>query len=107
MNTMTADAQFDTDTDTDTATDTDTTQSQPRTRQLRRSADDAMLAGVAAGIARYLDADVTLIRLLIAALCLFTGAGPALYVAAWLLIPRDGEDQSLAAAWLARRRQSR
>jgi phage shock protein PspC (stress-responsive transcriptional regulator) len=62
-----------------------------------------MLAGVASGIARYLDADVTLVRFLIAALALFHGAGLALYVAAWLLIPADGEDQSLAAAWIAGR----
>ena len=43
------------------------------------------------------------IRFLIAALALLHGAGLALYVAAWLLIPADGEDQSLAAAWIADR----
>jgi phage shock protein C len=47
-----------------------------------------MLAGVAGGMLRYLNADVTLVRVIIAALVLFTGAGVALYVAAWLLIPR-------------------
>jgi phage shock protein PspC (stress-responsive transcriptional regulator) len=77
---------------------------QPQARRLRRSADDKMLAGVAGGLARYLDADVTLVRVIIAALVLFTGAGAALYVAAWLLIPEDGTDQPIAAAWLAARR---
>ena len=77
---------------------------QPRVGVLRRSADDKMLAGVAGGIARYLNADVTLVRVIIAALALFTGAGAALYVAAWLLIPEDGHDQSVAAAWMAARR---
>jgi phage shock protein PspC (stress-responsive transcriptional regulator) len=71
--------------------------------QLRRSGDDRMLAGVAGGIARYLNADVTLVRVIIAALVLFTGAGAALYLAAWLLIPADGDDESIAAAWIARR----
>ena len=52
-----------------------------------------MLAGVAGGIARYLDADITLVRVIIAALALFTGVGVAAYIAAWLLIPGDGEDQ--------------
>ena len=85
--------------DTGSTTVTD----QPAARQLRRSADDRMLAGVAGGIARYLDADVTLVRVIIAALVLLNGAGVALYIAAWLLIPEDGEDQSLAAAWIARR----
>ena len=70
-------------------------------RQLRRSRDDRMLAGVAGGLARYLNADVTLVRVLIAALALVTGAGVALYLAAWLLIPEDGNDQPVAAAWIA------
>jgi len=47
-----------------------------------------MLAGVAGGIARYLNADVTLVRVGIAALTLLSGAGAVLYLAAWLLIPR-------------------
>ena len=81
-----------------------TTTNQPETGQLRRSGDDRMLAGVAGGIARYLNADATLVRVIIAALALFTGAGAALYLAAWLLIPADGDDQSIAAAWLASRR---
>jgi phage shock protein PspC (stress-responsive transcriptional regulator) len=75
----------------------------PAARQLRRSADDRMLAGVAGGIARYLGADVTLVRVIIAALTLLNGLGLALYIAAWLLIPEDGEEQSLAAAWIAGR----
>jgi len=77
---------------------------QPEARQLRRSGHDKMLAGVAGGIARYLNADVTLVRVIIAALALFTGAGVALYVAARLLIPGDGEDQPVAGAWIAGRR---
>jgi phage shock protein C len=77
----------------------------PGTGRLRRSGDDRMLAGVAGGIARYLNADATLVRVIVAALALFTGAGAALYLAAWLLIPADGDDQPVAAAWLAGRRE--
>ena len=91
MNATTADAR--------SATVTD----QPGAGQLRRSGDDRMLAGVAGGLARYLGADVTLVRVIIAALVLFTGAGAALYLAAWLLIPADGDEESIAAAWIARR----
>jgi phage shock protein C len=54
MNTSTA--------DTGCATKSD----EPTARQLRRSASDRMLAGVAGGIARYLEADVTLVRVIIA-----------------------------------------
>jgi phage shock protein C len=89
MNTATAD------------TGSTTTAGRPATRELRRSADGRMLAGVAGGIARYLDADVTLVRVIIAALALLNGLGLALYVAAWLLIPEEGEEQSLAASWIA------
>jgi phage shock protein PspC (stress-responsive transcriptional regulator) len=95
MNTATADAGSTTMTD------------RPAARPLRRSADNKMLAGVAGGIARYLDADVTLVRVIIAALALLNGAGLALYIAAWLLIPEDGHDQSLAAAWIADRQNRR
>jgi phage shock protein PspC (stress-responsive transcriptional regulator) len=92
MNATTADAG--------SATATD----RPEARQLRRPADDKMLGGVAGGIARYLNVDVTLVRVIIAALALFTSVGVALYIAAWLLIPEDGEDESIAAAWIAGRR---
>lgn len=91
MNTTTADAP--------SATFTD----QQEAGRLRRSGDERVVAGVAGGIARYFNADVTLVRVIIAALVLFTGAGAALYLAAWLLIPADGEDESIAAAWIARR----
>ena len=84
-----------------------TVNDQYETRQLRRSGDDKMLAGVAGGIARYLNTDVTLVRVIIAALAILTGAGVPLYLAAWLLLPADGEDQSIAEAWLATRRERR
>jgi len=103
MSTTTADAEFDTTAHhTDDHTDYDTGH-HTGARRLSRSADDRMLAGVAGGIARYLDVDVTLVRVGIVALTLLTGTAALLYVAAWLLIPADGEDQSIAAAWLARR----
>jgi phage shock protein C len=97
MNTTTADTGF-------TTTTTDRPAARPAARQLRRSTDDRMLAGVASGLARYLDADVTLVRIITAALAIFTGAGVALYIAAWLLIPADGDDQSIAQSWIASRR---
>ena len=82
---------------------TTTADAQPEAGQLRRSGDERMLAGVAGGIARYLNTDVTLVRVITAALALFTSAGAALYLGAWLLIPADGEDESIAAEWIARR----
>ena len=58
---------------TTAGTRSDTVTDQPAARPLRRSADDKILAGVASGIARYLDADVTLVRLIIVVLALVSG----------------------------------
>jgi phage shock protein PspC (stress-responsive transcriptional regulator) len=72
----------------------------PRPAQtLSRPSRDRMLAGVAAGIARYLDVDVTVVRILFAVLAVFGGAALPIYLAGWLLIPEDGADQSIAAGW--------
>ncbi len=65
-------------------------------RLLRRPRQDRMIAGVAAGIAEYLDADVTIVRIVIAVLTVFGGAGLALYIAGWLLMPEEGSDRSIA-----------
>lgn len=57
-------------------------------KRLRRSSDK-MLAGVCAGIAEYFDVDPTLIRVLYAALTLFTAAFPGvlLYIIMMILMP--------------------
>jgi len=55
-----------------------------------------MLAGVAAGMAEHFDVDPMTVRLGAVALCLFGGAGVPLYIAAWLLIPDQGSDMSIA-----------
>jgi phage shock protein PspC (stress-responsive transcriptional regulator) len=71
--------------------------------QLRRPADDRMLAGVAAGIAHYLGADVTAVRIILAVLVFVGGAGIPIYLAGWLLIPEEGADQSIAGSFLQSR----
>jgi phage shock protein C len=63
---------------------------------LCRSTDDRMIAGVASGIAAYFDVDVTVVRISIAVLSVFGGAGVALYIAGWLLMPVAGSRQSIA-----------
>jgi phage shock protein PspC (stress-responsive transcriptional regulator) len=56
-----------------------------------------MLGGVAAGIARYLRVDVTVVRIVFAVLAIMGGAGIPLYLAGWLLIPEEGAQQSIAS----------
>lgn len=85
-------------------TQSTTTYDRPARQELRRSTDDRMLAGVAGGLARYLDVDATLVRIAFVVLTVIGGAGVPLYLAAWLLIPEDGADQSIAASFLDSRR---
>jgi phage shock protein C len=66
-------------------------------RTLSRPVEGRMLGGVAAGIALYLDVDANIIRILFAVLTLVGGAAVLMYLAAWVLIPEDGADQSIAA----------
>jgi phage shock protein C len=65
-----------------------------------------MIAGVAAGFAEYLDIDVTIVRIAIAVLVVVGGAGIALYIAGWLLMPAEGSDRSIAQRLIRSRRAS-
>ena len=55
----------------------------------------------AAAIADYLDVDVTIVRIVIAALTIAGGAGVAVYIAGWLLIPEEGSDHSVADEFIS------
>ncbi len=79
-----------------------TTTRRPAPQAISRNASDKMIAGVASGLARYLDADVTLVRIVFAVLSIIGGVGVPLYLACWLLIPEDGATESLAAGYLHR-----
>ena len=61
------------------------------TEHLRRSRDDRVIAGVAGGLARYLDVDPLLVRLLFVLLTITFGAGILAYIAAIIIIPEDKE----------------
>lgn len=47
------------------------------------------IGGVCAGFARYLDVDVTLIRIIWLTTAIFAGVGLVAYLLAWLLMPKD------------------
>ena len=57
-----------------------------------------MVAGVAAGVARYLVVDVMIVRIAFVVLTVFSGAGIPLYLAGLLLIPEEGSNQSTAGS---------
>ncbi|HSX06868.1 MAG TPA: PspC domain-containing protein [Candidatus Saccharimonadia bacterium] len=56
-------------------------------RRLFRDMDNAMIAGVASGLAKYFDVSVLMIRLLFVLLTFFGGATVLIYLVLWLLIP--------------------
>ena len=60
--------------------------------EMRRSSDDRMVAGVCAGIARHLNIDPVVVRVVIACLTFAGLAGAIVYLAGWLLIPEDEEE---------------
>jgi phage shock protein PspC (stress-responsive transcriptional regulator) len=61
---------------------------QPRP-QLMLDKHNKKIAGVCAGIARHINEDVTLVRVIFLALALTTGIGIVGYFAAWILMPSD------------------
>lgn len=62
---------------------------------LRRSTGDRMVAGVAGGIARTLNLDPVIVRIGFVVLTVVGFAGPILYVACWLLVPKEGSTHSV------------
>ena len=58
-------------------------------RQLRRSAVDRKVAGVAGGLGRHLDVDPLIIRVLFVVLVFFGGSGLLVYGVMWLFVPDE------------------
>ena len=67
------------------------------TKILVRSRKGRMVAGICAGIADYSGLDVTLVRVIVTVVSVITGGMGALaYLAAWMIIPSEGEKTSIA-----------
>jgi phage shock protein C len=67
------------------------------TKILVRSRKGRMVAGICAGIAEYSGLDVTLVRVIVAVVSVVTGGtGVLAYLAAWMIIPGEGEKASIA-----------
>ncbi|MEO3744268.1 PspC domain-containing protein [Plantactinospora sp. B5E13] len=73
---------------------------------LVRPAEGRYLAGVCAAIGRATNSDPILWRVLLAVLGFFGGIGILVYVAAWLIIPSEGDDASPVESMLGRGRSS-
>lgn len=58
-------------------------------KRLIRSESDRMVAGVAGGLAQYLNIDPALVRIGFVLLAVFGGSGLIIYLAMWLIVPTE------------------
>ena len=66
--------------------------------RLERDEANKMIGGVCAGLARYLEVDVTLVRLFFLAALVFGGFGFLAYIVLLVVMPKGGEAPGAAAA---------
>jgi len=74
---------------------------------LRRDSSDRVLGGVASGVARWLEIDPVIVRVVLVILAVFGGSGLVLYAIGWLFIPSDDASATEADRLLERVRQPR
>lgn len=74
-------------------------------KRLERPRDDRMLAGVCGGLARYFGIHPAFYRVGFVVLTLLGGSGILVYLAAVLVIPKEGEAESMASEALRNRRE--
>ena len=60
-------------------------------KKIRRVKEEAVVAGVVAGLAHHFDQDPVLFRVAAIAMLILTGVFPGIivYLAAWLMMPRE------------------
>jgi phage shock protein PspC (stress-responsive transcriptional regulator) len=75
------------------------------TKRLERSSSSRWIAGVSGGLGRYFDLNPAFFRVGFVVLTLLGGAGILIYLAALLVMPDEGKEQSIAAEVLAGRRE--
>jgi phage shock protein C len=77
------------------------------TKILVRSRKGRMVAGICAGIADYYSLDVTLVRLIVVVVSVITGGtGVLAYLAAWMIIPDEGDKASIAEDILGKKQNA-
>ena len=69
----------------------------PQPRRLMRDPSKKLIGGVCSGLAKYLNMDVTLVRILTVVISLFTGVPIVLYLIALFVMPEEGSHPAAAA----------
>jgi phage shock protein C len=64
-----------------------------------------MVAGVCAGIGDYFGVDANVVRIIFAAVTIFSvGAAALVYLVAWAVLPEEGEKSSIVENYLSKKR---
>ena len=72
---------------------------------LVRTRDGRIIAGVCSGLAEYFGIDANIVRIIFAALTVFSaGAAALVYLVAWLVVPEEGETGSIAENYLNKKK---
>lgn len=64
-------------------------------KQLRRTRDGRIVAGVCSGVGEYFGIDPNILRVVLAVMSFFGGLGIGIYAVAWLLVPEEGRATSI------------
>ena len=71
-------------------------------KRLLRLRNGRMVAGVCAGLAAHFKVDVNLVRLGFGVFTVFYGLGVLAYLAAWVILPSEGEKESILESFVHR-----
>ncbi|MEU7899886.1 PspC domain-containing protein [Nonomuraea sp. NPDC049152] len=69
--------------------------SESNIKQLRRTRQGRIIAGVCSGIGDYIGIDANLVRIGLAIATVFGGVGIGVYAIGWLLMPEEGKNTSI------------
>lgn len=67
----------------------------PPVKQLRRTRQGRIIAGVCSGVAEYTGIDANILRVALVVASFFGGLGIGVYAVAWLLVPEEGKNDSI------------
>ena len=74
-------------------------------KQLIRPREGLLIAGVCAGIGDYFGIDANVIRIVFAAVTIFSvGVGALVYLVAWAVLPEEGEKSSIVENYINKKR---
>ncbi|MEU6999871.1 PspC domain-containing protein [Nonomuraea sp. NPDC046570] len=74
-------------------------------KQLRRTRNGRIVAGVCSGVGEYLGVDANIVRIGLAVATLFGGAGIGIYAIGWLLMPDEGKNSSIVQDLISKQQQ--